>query len=706
MGDGPPLRALRKDGSEFHVEIVLDTRQGKAGLTETVAVIRDVTERERGVDEIRRNESRLRALTTTAFDILWEAHLTGSGIDGTVNLLRDASGELGFEPGEFPRSFTMKDWRELVHPDDLEAAVKAKQRAIDTGEDYYAEYRLQRKDGTYTWWEDQGTPVEWKDGKPVQWLGAARNITERKRAEEALRESEDRFRIMADTAPVMIWISGTDKLCTFFNKGWLDFTGRSLEQELGNGWAEGVYREDYDRCLEVYVNSFSARQEFTMEYRLRRYDGEYRWVLDTGVPRFVPDGTFLGYIGSAIDITERKRTEETLRKRTEQIVRHQAVLLELARMNNSNLLAAQQRITESDARTLGVERVSIWLFNEDRSEIVCQDLYRLSGNAHEKGLRLQARRYPKYFQALDENRVVATHDARSDPRTTEFTEGYLEPLGITSMMDVPIWLHGKVVGIVCHEHTGPIRVWKPEEQEFAASIADLVSLTLEAAERKRAEEALRDLTGRLIGAQEEERRRVARELHDDLTQRLAVLAIEAGRLEQQMEPSSARVREFLGTMKDRIVELSADIHGIARQLHPSILDDLGLVNAIEAECVNFSQREGIRVTFEPKNVPATLPRDLALCLYRMLQESLRNIAKHAKIDTAVVTLAGRGGGILLSVRDYGIGFDPTQANKKGGLGLVSMTERARLVRGELSVQSRPGQGTTVEIRVPLARGEA
>ena len=111
----------------------------------------------------------------------------------------------------------------------------------------------------------------------------------------------------------MIWMSGADKLCTFFNKGWLSFTGRALEQELGDGWAESVHREDLDGCLEVYVNSFNARQMFTMEYRLRKCDGNYRWVLDTGVPRFGPDGAFLGYIGSCIDVTGLKRAEERFR---------------------------------------------------------------------------------------------------------------------------------------------------------------------------------------------------------------------------------------------------------------------------------------------------------------------------------------------------------------------------------------------------------
>jgi len=127
---------------------------------------------------------------------------------------------------------------------------------------------------------------------------------------EQLRESEERFRNMADTAPVLIWVAGPDKECTFFNEGWLTFTGRTMEQELGKGWADGVHPDDLDRCWATYSSSFDGRCNFQMEYRLRRADGEYRWVLDKGVPRFEPGGVFAGYIGSCVDMTDIKLAHE------------------------------------------------------------------------------------------------------------------------------------------------------------------------------------------------------------------------------------------------------------------------------------------------------------------------------------------------------------------------------------------------------------
>ena len=204
-----------------------------------------------------------------------------------------------------------------VHPDDAEALDQALAAGMASGRPFHTTYRIRRKDGALRWLDLVGYFLP-PDGGPVRMIGVLTDNTEQHLAEETLRASEERFRIMADTAPVMIWMSGTDKLCTFFNKPWLDFTGRSLEAEFGNGWTEGIHPEDVEHCLQTYVACFEARRPFGMDYRLRRHDGQYRWIFDQGVPRFSSSGKFLGYIGSCVDVTERKQAEAEREKLAEE----------------------------------------------------------------------------------------------------------------------------------------------------------------------------------------------------------------------------------------------------------------------------------------------------------------------------------------------------------------------------------------------------
>jgi signal transduction histidine kinase len=221
------------------------------------------------------------------------------------------------------------------------------------------------------------------------------------------------------------------------------------------------------------------------------------------------------------------------------------------------------------------------------------------------------------------------------------------------------------------------------------------------ARRRRVEQARTELRHRLVRAQEEEHRRIARELHDDLTQRLAVLAIEAGKLEQVPGHGEDVVARARG-IREQLVALSEIVHSLSRQLHPSILDDLGLVDALGSECLSLHQRDGVTVDYHAQNVPLDLSRDVALCFYRVAQEALRNVARHARCSEASVRLVADEREMVLCVQDRGVGFDIGGVGKTG-LGLESIRERACLIQARLVVRSRPGKGTRVILRVPLQR---
>ncbi len=212
---------------------------------------------------------------------------------------------------------------------------------------------------------------------------------------------------------------------------------------------------------------------------------------------------------------------------------------------------------------------------------------------------------------------------------------------------------------------------------------------------------LQGLTARLLGVQEAGNKDLARELHDDLSQRLAALGMEVSTLLQPSAKSPDPLPERVRALSARINSLAEDVHAMSRRLHPAILDELGLEAALREECGSFSAQLGVPSQFESEGVPTTLPEDVSLCVYRVAQESLRNIAKHAKATNVRVVLLGGKGGLTLRIEDTGNGFDLNEVKGKGGLGLISMEERVRLVDGKLTIQSKPGDGTTVEVSVPL-----
>ena len=297
------------------------------------------------------------------------------------------------------------------------------------------------------------------------------------------------------------------------------------------------------------------------------------------------------------------------------------------------------------------------------------------------------------FSSVEELPDDAAHEKESMVR-----------LGLKAAVAVPLRVKGTTLGMLAFSQLTREHSWddivlqrlKLVGEVLANTVAHTRSDKSLAVSRKES----RQLAGRLLTAQEDERKRLAREMHDDVSQRLAATAIEAGKFEQQFLATDP-ARGAAATLKEHLIALSDDVHRISRQLHPAILDDLGLEDAIRSECDRFSKREGVAIQFRCGELPEKLAKDIALCLYRVVQEALRNVAKHAQCDRVELVLNADPEFMYVEVRDFGCGFRLEEIRGQPGLGLASMEERVRLVGGEITISSSPNRGTTIAVRVPL-----
>jgi len=502
-------------------------------------------------------------------------------------------------------------------------------------------------------------------------------IEERKRAEAVLRESEQRFRLVANTAPVLIWMSGLDRLRNYFNQAWLDFTGRPLEAELGTGWAQGVHPDDIEKCLETYTQAFDRRRPFRMEYRLRGQDGNFRWILDVGVLRVDPDGSFAGYIGSCLDLTERKQAEQALRQ-SEQL---KASILGSLR-NHVVVLDSKGRVLATNKQEVQFAPRSCF-FEKTESECIVSDscgLQRISQGKNYFEVWGRGRPADDSVVAAAVRGIRTVCEGKRDHFELEYC------CGLQSDTD-QCWLLMSVT---------PLKGGAPGA---VVSHQDITG-------QRRHEQAIRELSGRLINAQEQERSRIARELHDDINQRVAVLAIELQQLESFFPQDSREARQMVHALWNKTHSLSTEIQHLSHQLHSAKLEHLGLIAALRGLCTEFSEQHRIASDFQFEKIPPTLGSDVSLSLFRVAQESLHNVAKHSRAKKVRVDLIGGNDRLLLRVSDDGVGFAPDSLSHQTGLGMISMSERIRLVGGTLSVWSRPSMGAQVEAAIPLSRSSA
>ena len=687
-------------------------------------------------------------------------------------------------------------------------------------EEYRALYRCHSPDAKH-WYHLRVTPFLHNGVRRA--VVSHANVTPLIEASEALRESEARFRNIADSVPIFIYMLRPDGAVDFINKPLQEYHGLSAAQLAGDGMYAPLHPDDIAATATAYTKAFESPRPVSVEFRMRGRDGVYRWFINQSIPRYGADASYQGYIGCCIDVHERKLAEravEASERRYRNIFETATVAMwesdfslakaamdeiraagvsdmraylaahpefvvrcaTLVKVRNVNDAAV--RLAQADSRehllekfadlftpqTFGEFADELADLMEERGEYQRESFIRtLRGEVRrcmftislppiasvdsvlaavidvtdQRTLEDALRRSEALNRAVlgslkdliavldGEGRIISVNHAWSDyasvlrarnPRAMVpgVGDNYVDSLsraaavgsaGCQAVVDGIQSVLSGAVELFEGEYRCPVAA---EELWFLMTVAPLrgggpsavIALT-DITVRKEAQNLMLALNARLLRAQEDERRRLAREMHDDVTQRLAVLAIEAGRLELQLGASYAgrdgtSPAEKVRHMTEQLVKLSTDVHAISRQLHPSILDDLGLADALESECHAFTDREGIAVTLDIAALPETMPNDLALCLYRILQEALRNVAKHAQTDRVRVTLsADAGREVILRIADAGVGFDARAARTGAGLGLASMRERARLVGAELHVGSSPGHGTMIEVCAPL-----
>lgn len=596
-------------------------------------------------------------------------------------------------------------------------------------------------------------------------LATGCDITELKRAEEELRQSHGFFKTVLDAAPCMTVILRRDHTVAYLSSYGEQVTGYTAQEVFGKNYfdifipdpevREGIYND-----IQKVANGAPTRG---YENPVWCKDGSKRWFVWNS--EFLPDFEGeAGLMGIGLDVTAYKQAEELLRAseaRTHALLeaipdwmfrlRLDGTFLDFHVQNPQDLLVPPEKIVGSDLHQYPAppDMVEKILATARRAVETGQlqsleySLSRPSGVHHHEARIVPSGRDEVVVIVRDITEQKQTHEAlrASEARTRALLEAMpdwmfryrldgtfldfhaqnpaellLPPESIIGNNIRKTFLPTAVVDQILAaaqraQESGQLQLLEyslalPEgtrhfESRVVPSGADeVVSIVRDITRRKRTFEQLRQLSARLITSQEEASRQIARELHDVFSQRLAVLGLELSVLEQQTSPGSPAAGK-LHWLGEEIERMAKDVHDLSRELHPAILRDLGLAVALRAECESFSRHHGIGAEFIPQNPPESLPEEVSLCLYRVVQESLRNIARHARAKQVQVTLAGAAKQVTLAVEDFGDGFDLEEAKGKGGLGLVSMEERVRLVNGTFSIRSQPRQGTRVQVRIPL-----
>jgi two-component system, NarL family, sensor histidine kinase UhpB len=618
-----------------------------------VRLVNDIARRYHVEQELRESESRIRLIINAVKDCA--IYMLDN--DGHIASWNPGAQALnGYDSNEIiGQHFSILYPPERTAPVERELTVAARRGA------YEEECWHLRKDRTRYCGDDIISAIRDEQGSLRGYSVVTRDATPRIELRMQTEKARDFYFSLFSGLPNLIWRSNAEGACDYVNQAWLDYTGRNRDAELAEGWLDGMGPDDRAAWHQTYWNAFEARKPFEIEYRLRRSDGSFGWMICVGRPYHDMQGEFSGYLCSCYDNSARRAMESAL-KESEQ--RYEGM--------TANVPGMVFQLARDDTGTLSFEYVS-------------RGCEALTGRS-EEDLRADSNVFFELVPAGERESLMATLATSAENLGTWSWSGRMRPTNETTEK----WIN--------------IRA-RPRRTEQGTTMWDgLVFDDTQARtaqmEIERSREELRSLSRHLQTVREEEKARIAREVHDELGSTLTALRMDLDWLGEQLPETMVVARQKRAAIVGLVEAAVAVTRKIVTDLRPSILDDLGLAAALRWQAGEYRKHMETAIHVETPEPDIRMDRDVSLALFRIFQETLTNVAKYAKATEVWVTLGATKTAFVLQIRDNGVGMDPSDMEKPTSHGIRGMRERVRQLGGRLQVSSDRGDGTTLVVTIP------
>jgi len=572
--------------------------------------------------------------------------------------------------------------------------------AVEKGSYQEEGWRI-KKDGSVFWANVLLTALQDENGKVYGFLKVTRDLTERRKSEEEIRNSRDFYLKLLNDFPTPVWRSGLDGKCNYFNKAWLNYTGRTIEEELGEGWISNLHHDDREKSVKLYNEAFRQKKYFTVEYRLKDSHGEYRWMVDFGMPYFDIENNFAGFIGSCYDIDDRKKYEETIN-----------TLLRIGEKLYSSLEINQilDSLVIESIQLANAEGGFACVKNEN--EFVVKRYYHKDHWEYfEKNYQMEdsiIKRFDSAREAILINNVLNYENIEQE---------LVSKYSIRQILSAPLFgSNGELIGFFEVHNKKANKVINKDDIYLLNAVARNASISIAKSlnyeqlrkteiQLRNSESELRNLAAQIQYAREAERQRIAREVHDELGQLFTGINLNISLLtelmEQNQKPTADEIIDELHSVQQYVKKGIQTVRDISGSLRSYVLDHLGLIPAVQEYCREIERMSNVKCNFKSEVESFNFNDEKNVAVFRIIQEAITNVLRHAEATIIDVTISKSNSNLDIIILDNGKGMAEANEVITRSMGILGMKERAIFLDGKLKIDSVKSKGTTIHLSVPF-----